>query len=81
MPNTKKTSPGLAGQASAILRDPNAPDIQKRLAGSALSQAHTGNQTGARMEDLASKVLRSPKYSDETKALAGSVLSQSNKAR
>lgn len=79
--NTKQTSEGLAQLAARTLNDDNSSKIAKRLAGSALSQTHTGNQTSAEMEGLASSVLRSTKYSDDTKSLAGSILSQSNKQR
>ncbi|WP_327214741.1 hypothetical protein N0K21_08935 [Yersinia aleksiciae] len=71
----------MASQAAKILKDPNASTIEKSLAGSALSQASTNNQTGAHMEDVASQVLASPKYSEQTKTLAGSVLAQANKKR
>jgi hypothetical protein len=79
--NTKKTSPNLGTEASAVLRDPNASKIAKSLAGSALAQTGTGKQTGAELEDKAAQVLDSDKYSDKTKSMAGSVLSQSNKKR
>lgn len=81
MKNTKKTSASVASQAALILKDPNASAIEKSLAGSALSQSSTNNQTGAHMEDIASQVLASPNYSEKTKTLAGSVLAQANKKR
>ncbi|ECJ2545065.1 hypothetical protein FNN75_09365 [Salmonella enterica subsp. arizonae] len=73
--NTKKTSSTIASQAAQVLKDPNASAIQKSLAGSALSQSGTSNQTGGK------KVLNSSKYNDQTKTLAASVLSQANKGR
>lgn len=73
--NTKKTSSTIASQAAQVLKDPNASAIQKSLAGSALSQSGTSNQTGGKMETTASKVLNSSKYNDQTKTLAASVLS------
>lgn len=79
--NTKKTSSTIASQAAQVLKHPNASAIQKSLAGSALSQSGTSNQTGGEMETTASKVLNSPKYRDQTKTLAASVLSQANKER
>ncbi len=79
--NTKKTSKKVASQASKILKDDSASQVQKKLAGAALSQASSSKQTGAKMEEIASKVLQSDKYNDTTKQLAGSVLSQSNKDR
>ena len=79
--NTKKTSPKVASQAAQALKDPNASAIQKSLAGSALSQSGTSNQTGGKMETTASKVLNSPKYSDQTKTFAASVFAQANKER
>ncbi|PMG06842.1 hypothetical protein BCT04_17320 [Vibrio breoganii] len=81
MANKKQSSNNVASKASEVLRDPNASSIQKKLAGSALSQSSTKNQTGKEMESTASKVLKSDKYSSTTKKLAGSVLSQSNKKR
>ncbi|WP_367916278.1 hypothetical protein [Leadbetterella sp. DM7] len=79
--NTKTTSKSIASKASKILTNPSSSRIAKELAGSALSQAQRGHQTGAILEDKASKVLQSDKFSESTKALAGSVLSQSNKKR
>ena len=81
MVNSKKSSANLTDLALKTLRDSNASNIAKRLAGSVLAQRDGGKQTGAEMEDIASKVLRSEKYSDETKALAGSVMSQAVKSR
>jgi len=79
--NTKETSSRVASRAAEILKDPNASQIQKSLAGSALSQSSSSKQTGAEMETKAAKVLSSDKYAQETKELAASVLSQSNKSR
>ncbi len=75
----KKTSKSMGSFASAILKDPNASDIQKKLAGSVLAQSNSDKETSKEMETIASKVLQSEKYSEETKALAGSVLAQSKK--
>ena len=79
--NPKHTSKHVASEAASILKDPKASKTAKSLAGSALSQADPGKQTGASLEDIASKVLHSDKYSDSTKSLAASILSQSNKER
>ncbi|CCO46261.1 conserved hypothetical protein [Vibrio nigripulchritudo SOn1] len=79
--NSKTTSQSLAEVASKILRDDNASKIAKSLAGSALSQSNTPNQTGAELETKASKVMRSKKYSEETRSLAASILSQANRKR
>lgn len=76
--NKKQSSIDLSKVASETLRDQNASQIAKSLAGSVLSQYHTNNQTSEGMESIASKALQSNKYSDLTKTLAGSVLSQSN---
>jgi len=81
MSNKKKTSSKIASLAAKTLKNKNASQIAKQLAGSALSQKQKANQTGGKMEEVASKVLKSDKYSDETKALAASILSQSNKGR
>ena len=79
MANKKTTSPTIASIAAKTLQNPNASKIQKELAGSALSQAQKGNQTGEAMQQKAGKVLESDKYSDTTQALAASILSQSSK--
>lgn len=79
--NPKQTSSRIATIASDVLHDPNASDISKRLAGSALAQRSTSRQTGAEMEEVAARVLNSDKYSAINKELAASILSQSNKER
>lgn len=82
MPKNKKiSSEKIISQAASTLRDPNASQIQKSLAASALSQSDPEKQTGSDMEEIAAKVLESEKYNKTTKSLAGSVLSQSNKKR
>lgn len=81
MVNKKRTSSTVASLAAQTLNSPNSSRTAKRLAGSALSQKSTANQTGAEMESFASSVIQSKKYSNETKTLAASVLSQSNKKR
>jgi len=75
--NNKKTSSKITGIASSILKNKSSSKIQKKLAGSALSQSKTNNQTSSKIEGLASSVLSSSKYSETTKQIAGSVLSQS----
>ena len=79
--DSKNTSNKMATLAAKVLRDKDSSGIQKKLAGSVLSQYTTGNVTGKDMEGVASNVLSSNKYSELTKSLAGSVLSQSDKAR
>ena len=68
MNNKKQTSTEIASLASKTLKDPNSSAAAKKLAGSAMSQTNTSNQTGSTMEDFASKVLKSPKYNDNTKS-------------
>ncbi|WP_349664399.1 hypothetical protein IZU89_04925 [Cellulophaga lytica] len=79
--NKKKTSKNVASLAAKTLKNQNASNTAKKLAGSVLSQTKSTNQTGVKLESLASTVMTSKKYSNETKTLAGSVLSQSNKKR
>ncbi|CCG87723.1 hypothetical protein [Erwinia piriflorinigrans] len=79
--NSKKTSGSLASVAAKTLHDPNASDLQKALAGSALSQSGSANQTSGAMEHKASAALHDPNSDELTKKLAGSVLSQANKER
>lgn len=79
--NAKQSSSKAAKLASETLRDPKSSVTARQLAGSVLSQAHSGKQTSAEMEAKAGRVLQSEKYSEETKTLAGSVVSQANKKR
>lgn len=79
--NSKKSSPAVASQAAAALRDSSTSGIAKSLAASVLSQRQGTHQTGKDMEATASNVLKSPKYSDQTKAFAASIVSQANKVR
>ncbi|MDR0547965.1 MAG: hypothetical protein LBI10_00910 [Deltaproteobacteria bacterium] len=79
--NTKKTSHEIASLASQTLSDPLATPEEKKLAGSALSQANTDKETSLELEQLASSVLHDPKSSPRAKKLAGSVMAQANKER
>ena len=79
--NTKQTSHDVAALAARLINNSSASQIQKQLAGAALSQSRTGKQTGAKMEDLASKALSDKRSATDTKKLAASVLAQSNKKR
>ena len=76
--NSKKTSTSIASLAANKLADNGSSATAKKLAASALAQAHSNRQTGAEMEAVASAVMRSNKYSTDTKKLAASILSQSN---
>lgn len=77
--NPKQTSDKVAHLASEILRSENASKIQKKLAGSALSQSSTGNAPSPEIETLAAKALDNPRSAKETLTLAASVVSQSTK--
>lgn len=79
--NKKQTGKNILTKASKVLTSSTSSAIQKKLAGSALSQSSINKQTSKEMETVASKVLQSRKYNADTKALAGSVLAQSNKKR
>lgn len=79
--NTKQTGSNITNLAVKTLTNSNSSAIQKKLAGSALSQTHTSKQTGKAMETIASNALNSPKYNNTTKVLAASVLSQSSLKR
>jgi len=68
--NNKQTSDKIAKLAAEVLNDNNSSQIQKELAGSALSQKVKKNQTGSEMEEIAAKVLKSKKYNKTTKKLA-----------
>ncbi len=74
--NKKASSSDIRSKAAKILKDPKTSQIQKKLAGSALSQSDPNKQTGSEMEEIAAQVLQGNRYSDTTKSLAGSVLSQ-----
>ena len=76
--NSKQTSSKVASQT---LNNSNASGIQKSLAGSALSQKGSSNQTSGAMKHKASAALNNPRSSELTKEHAASVLAQSNKGR
>lgn len=77
--NKKNTSERIAHLASETLKDNNASETAKTLAGSALSQVQRGFQPSDEVQHLAGTVLGSTKYSEETKELAASIVSQSPK--
>lgn len=79
--NSKQTSDQVASLAAKTLHDPNASQIQRSLAASALAQAGGARQTGAEMEDAAARALANPHSADVTRTLAASVLAQANKQR
>lgn len=79
--NGKQTSKRVASTAGKALQSSKATSLQKSLAGSALRQAGSPAQTGAKTEDMASRALNSSKSASVTKTLAGSVVSQSNRRR
>jgi len=81
MSNKKQTEHQISNLASKVLQNPNASNIQKTLAGSALSQSHTKNITSSEVERIAAKALQSQHYSQTTKSLAGSIVSQSDRKR
>lgn len=76
---SKATGGKIASTAGKTLGNPNASQIQKSLAGSALAQSGTAKVTSKAMEGKASAALHSKASSATTKALAGSVVSQSKK--
>ena len=60
--NKKVSSEEMASLASEVLRDKGASKVQKTLAGSVLSQAASGKETGADMEALVILPKRSSVY-------------------
>ena len=50
--NSKQTTKDIASLAAKTLREPNASEIAKQLAGAALSQSSTNKQTGDSMETI-----------------------------
>jgi len=76
---SKSTSGKIASTAGRTLSNPNASQVQRSLAGSALAQAGTAKVTSKSMETKASAALQRQTSSSTTKALAGSVVSQSKK--
>jgi len=75
----KSTGGKVASTAGRTLRNPNASQVQRSLAGSALAQAGTSKVTSKAMETRASAALQSQTSSATTKTLAASVVSQSKK--
>ena len=62
--NSKKTSSSVASQASRALRSSSTSKIQRQLAGSALSQAKSGHQTGKKMEEILTVKKKTPKWKE-----------------
>lgn len=60
--NKKKTSNVMVYLAGKVLNSKDASKIQKKLAGSDLSQANPSDQTGVELEDVASNVLNSSQF-------------------
>ncbi|MBE0513931.1 hypothetical protein [Sulfurimonas sp.] len=75
----KQTSGAMSSTAAKVMSNKSSSDIQRKLAGSALSQTGNKKVTSEKMETIASKVMQSDKYNSATKGLAASVLSQSTK--
>ena len=75
----KQTSKKIASKAGKIMANNSSSNIQRKLAGSVLSQRSTTKETSEKIEAIASKVLKSNKYNSETKSLAASAMSQSTK--
>jgi hypothetical protein len=76
----KSTGGKIASTAARTLSNPNASQIQKSLAGSALAQAGASKVTSKAMESGALAALKSQSSSATTKTLAASVVSQSKKS-
>lgn len=79
--NIKQTSPQVASLAGKTLQSGSASALQRSLAGSALRQAGSTAQTGAKTEAKAGSALDNSRSSATTKTLAATVVSQSNRKR
>lgn len=79
--NNKRSSKEAASEAAKTLRNSEATEAEKKLAGSVLAQSGTDKETGKAMERVASLALKNSESGKIIKTLAGSVLSQSNKKR
>ena len=79
MAKKESSGPKVTRTASSVLRDAGASKTAKSLAGSALAQAHTNQQSSAATAHTAAKALNDGRSSRSTKTLAGSVLTQKTK--
>jgi hypothetical protein len=79
--NAKQTSPQAASLAGKTLQSGSASALQRSLAGSALRQAGSTAQTGAKTEAKAGGALDNSRSSATTKTLAASLVAQSNRKR
>lgn len=79
--NTKQTSPRVASLAGKTLQSDSASALQRSLAGSALRQAGSAAQTGAKTEAKAGGALDNARSSTTTRTLAATVVAQSNRKR
>lgn len=73
---SRRTSRPLATEAAKVLKDGGASQIQKELAGSALSQRRSGAETSEEMASKAARALQSDRSAELTKKLAATVLGQ-----
>lgn len=77
MGDTRMTSEKMAHLAAEIMRDPNASELEKSLAGSVLSQADPGREASPEIQDLAGQVMsHSHDFSKHAVSLAASIISQ-----
>lgn len=74
---SKETSPKMAHLAAEIMRDPNATELEKSLAGSVLSEADPDRHPSEEMASIAAQVMsHSHEFSKNAVSLAASIVSQ-----
>lgn len=79
MGEDKITSEKMAHLASEILRNPNAPDLEKSLAGSVLSMRDPGREPNHDLVHIAAEIMSHKNdFSEHARSLAASLVSQAN---
>lgn len=79
MGEDKITSEKMAHLAAEILRNPDAPELEKSLAGSVLSMRDPGREPHPDLVHIAAEIMsHSHDFSDHARSLAASLVSQAN---
>ena len=79
MGEDRVTSEKMAHLAAEILRNSNAPELEKSLAGSVLSMRDPGREPNQDIVHIAAEIMNHREdFSEEALSLAASIVSQAN---
>lgn len=79
MGEDRVTSEKMARLASEILRNPDAPELEKSLAGSVMSMRDPGHEPSPELVHIAAEIMsHKHDFSEHARSLAASIVSQAN---